>query len=573
MKKIRKKIISFIEAIDVFSISPAFLLTFKNKFQYSTISTKVMTLLITFLSLSSFFYFADNFINQTNPLNVLTEEKSLNPKKVQMNTNSFFFTFALENSTDNYRPFIDESIYKIEAMLETRENEILARSKLLIGKCELQDIPSQNRDLQKYFEKKLYKMYCFKNTSEAFINGTWDSEIFQGIRLKVSPCINKTSSIPCKSQEIIDDYLQGRYFLMHYTSVQTDLNSYKNPINIAAVDDFRPTSLKMSSQIYLYFGPVKIETDNGLFSENIVSDEGINLISQSLIPTETPNDLTILTIYLRLDGLSKTTKRKYDKVLDVLSKVGGLMRVLTLLGVVLLKPFLEEAMLQRVSNETFDYKELLKDDDKNSIKSRKIKLSLWEYIRNKVKKKKNLSRKSKIMRKSVKMMKKYLDISGVINRMFDIEKMKSTINNHEFHRMRSQKPQIILDEIDLKNAVHLNQQEKTFFQRFFMPNSKKKVEKKKQDFNEKKSRNFKEKIKNFDLVSSKSLYFKKEDFFNKKSKKLFFSLESPQNSNSEIKKLKEIEPQSSENGISDERAYKEINISQQPAFFHLKNFE
>lgn len=467
LRKVKKGIVYFFEVCDIFSVPPAFVFTFKNKFRYSTISTKFMTFVVVILSCAGFIYFSENFIYSKNPQTLLSEEFSLNPEPVLIGGNTFMFSFAMENASNNYVPYIDETIYKPEALLELRIEGYNSKQKIEIGPCGLEDLPSKDKEYSEYFYKNaLDKMYCFKNTSNLMMNGTWDSKIFKGLRVKFFPCKNDSNNTSCKSQEIINNYIENNYMLMHYTSAQTILKNYDKPFNYATVDDFRLTSLKLAYQLYLSFGRVRVETDSGIMKESLDVNEGINLVSANLIPYISSKD-EFYTFYLRLDPLTKVYKRKYDKILEVLSQIGGLIRVLTIFGAFLLKPFLEEAILQRVSNEIFDYEEIRRNMYQNASPNKiKIKLSIWEFLKTKFKKKRSLSAKSKILINTINRMKTNFDIAGLVNKLFDVEKLKMTASNKDYQIIKLQKPRIVLNDQGLNPQNFQSKKEETFHRLF-----------------------------------------------------------------------------------------------------------
>ena len=586
---LRDKLTRFFEIIDIFSYPPSFLFTFKGKFRYSTTSTKIMTILIGILTIMSFFYFGRNFINKANPFMTVTEEYGINPSPISMNRETFLFTFAMENVSNSNRPFIDESIYKVNASCATRSNEKTNKSYLTIEKCQLENIPSQNLEIKNYFINNNYsQMYCFQNYSQVLLNGTWDSEIFKDIRIQIRACDNKTDNNTCKSSELINSMLEGSYLIMHYLSVQTNFDDYDSPIKMFAVDDFQPTSLKYGNNYYIYFGKVKIETDNGFLSENIITNENMKFISTKSgnnLPQPEPGE-AFITVYLRLAGITQITKRKYDNFLDVLSKIGGIIRIFTIMGALLLKPFLEQSILQRVSNETFDYEEVINYENNKSNKvdriilshKKQIKLYYWEYIKSKFQKKQEMSKKMKILIQSINAMKKNLDISCLVNRLIDIEKLKIFMNNKDFEAMIDKKPTISLSEQNSKKFN--NDFEKKFHDKFlikansnFLKNGEVEIiNEKKQTFS-----NIEKKEIPPDLSNIKNLLNADNTSMKFENENQCYIYEMM--SNSERKDLtvsqnlgeKQIDSNSDDKTVEQEQNHKEINLTLNPKIVDRKN--
>jgi len=476
MMMIRKNVIFIIEAIDIFSYPCSFLFTFKGKFHYSTVSTKIMTIFIFSLSLLSLFYFGRNVLSKTNPQCILNEIYDADPEAVYMDANSFFFTFSMENNSNSYKPFIDESIYKVAVFSEKRINETLTYSAINMIRCDESHLPTNNEDVKNYFIKNHYQDFYFQNYSEVLMEGTWDSDVFTDIQILIRPCDNYTDNNTCQSPDVIKSKIEGGNFVMHYTSFQTDLNNYDAPLKIAAVDDFEPTTLQSTTQIYYSFSKVQVQTDVGVFTENFIYHEGVNLDSSKVNFYQYTNNDSFLNLYLRFDSNVKITTRKYDNILDILSKVGGLLRILTVFGFLFLRPFLSDALLQRISNEAFDYEECLNEIDaekpqnklqNKKTKTRKLKLSFWEFLKSKFRKKLDLNMKSRIMHRSVKIMKTNMDISLLMKRLFEIEKLKLMFRNkEEFELLNNQKPKIIWDEEKFEKIRFKSEFEKVFQRNF-----------------------------------------------------------------------------------------------------------
>lgn len=317
----------------------------------------------------------------------------------------------------------------------------------------------------------LNDLYCFKNYGEIKLKGTWDSDNFQDIKINIRPCKNSTDNNSCKSSEIITERLEGGYLVMHFTSNQQEIKNFKEPLKQIFVQEFEKTSLKTAAQKIFYFGSIKIESDIGIFGENMIYKEAPAFISSKLSYYSNDYNPYFFRLNLRLDYSNKTTSRRYDNILDVLSKMGGLLRILTIIATIFLKPFLEAALLQRVSNDTFDYQEMFNnecDDDNNRILPKKIKLTLWEYVQSKIRKKEKLKKTTKILLKCIKIMKKNIDITFLINKMFDVEKIKLILNNSDLEILKDQKPKIILDHKKFKKTVFRNELEKNFQKQFFI---------------------------------------------------------------------------------------------------------
>ena len=52
---------------------------------------------------------------------------------------------------------------------------------------------------------------------------------------------------------------------MYYTSFQTYTDNYKNPLQMYAMDNFLPTSRVHASNLFLFFGKIKVVDDSNTY--------------------------------------------------------------------------------------------------------------------------------------------------------------------------------------------------------------------------------------------------------------------------------------------------------------------
>lgn len=254
---LKSRIIIFFAAIDIFAYPLSSLLTFKGSFKYSTVSTKITTIFVILLSFSSFFYFSESMMTNRNPLTLLKEENIYDPEEVIMNSDNFFFSFAMENGLEDLRDFIDQTVYIVEAKLQTWKYGLhetsVSHVPLQIEPCNEKHIPTKNPLRESFLEKNFTHMYCFKNYSEVRIKGTWGLGFLKNIKISIRPCDNITENNTCKSPEIISKMIEGSYMSIYYTTVSASLEDFDNPIKRNLLFDFHQTSLEMASDIDFFF--------------------------------------------------------------------------------------------------------------------------------------------------------------------------------------------------------------------------------------------------------------------------------------------------------------------------------
>lgn len=64
-------------------------------------------------------------MKKINPITLVKEEFNYSPEEIAMNNEDFFISFAMDDHND--QPYIDETIYIIEAISRKWENGVLIK--------------------------------------------------------------------------------------------------------------------------------------------------------------------------------------------------------------------------------------------------------------------------------------------------------------------------------------------------------------------------------------------------------------------------------------------------------------
>ena len=99
------------QALDIFGVPPLF--TIRGRATFQTQIGSSLTIVCATLILTYILFFIDEMINHKSPnLNSITYYDET-PSEIILNKNNFSFVFGLQ--TKEYKNFIDESIYKVNA--------------------------------------------------------------------------------------------------------------------------------------------------------------------------------------------------------------------------------------------------------------------------------------------------------------------------------------------------------------------------------------------------------------------------------------------------------------------------
>lgn len=431
----------FLHAFDLFSISPGSRFTFKKSKLYTSMVGKFASTIIYALTLTAVYYFSRGFINKTQGQITTSEILTPNPEAFPLNKDTFFFAFALQNSSNNFLAFIDEQIYTIDAKLRIKESNNFTIKSIQIGECDSSDYPT-NPDLNQYFMSNSLKgYYCIKNWTELEMVGYWDSVFFKELQFYVRPCRNVTGGTICKDQKYIDDAFKDGYFGSFLSSGVVDPGNYENPIQYSPMNFYARISLKTYVFIEMSMQHNEIQTDSGSLLEDISIQKGISKTTERQSVMLDPQDM-VFELLIRLDRIKKVFTRKYDKIQDVLANVGGVYNFLMVVGSLLFGSLIDFQMAVDLSHNIFDISGSNKNGSskispQNSIKNgtipeinppsslRKKKTSFphfgfSENLR-------NWKRKIKVLWLAKKQIDMKLDISYIMSKILEIEKLKYII--------------------------------------------------------------------------------------------------------------------------------------------------
>ena len=309
---------------------------FKNKERMGTTFGFILTALYSVISIILFLLY---FIQTIMREEVSADFSTIYPSEISsinINNDIFYLAFGLEHPTKLTR-FIDEGIYYpevlyIEKMKENGEFITKSETKLHIERCNKVKF---GKDYQHLFEaNELNNSYCLKDFNLTLIGG-FKYKKMSIIKINVYPCVNNTKNKNhCKPQDLIDKYLTLTYFSFTAKDIGFNPFNYSFPI-IPIIQDLYTSIYKSIFKEYImYFGISQMNTDKGLFSTNIVNETFIKYIrdfhSFFFVDYEHYHSgKAIFTAEVRLEDTIYFINRKYTKMAEVFSTLGGYMKVIS----------------------------------------------------------------------------------------------------------------------------------------------------------------------------------------------------------------------------------------------------
>ena len=261
--------------------------------------------------------------------------------------------------------------------------------------------------------------------------GYWDSSLFKELQFYVRPCRNSTSNGTCRSQADIDLIFNDGYFGSFRTTGVVDPGNYERPIQYNPMNFYTRVSLKTYVFIELSLQHNEIQTDSGFLMENINIMKGIAKSTERQSVTIDPVDM-VFELLIRLDRTKRVFNRKYDKIQDVLANVGGVFNVLMLFGSILLGKILEINFSMELIKDIFEMRQnsVFESNSANnpqtniSHKFNGFYLSGKNYF-------KNLKKRWKILWIAKSQIDFKLDVTFLMNKLLEIEKIKYLLFNSD----------------------------------------------------------------------------------------------------------------------------------------------
>jgi len=241
----------------------------------------------------------------------------------------------------------------------------------------------------------------------------------------VSKCQNSTqSNITCKSEDEINE-------IGPFVKIQADIPNamydFNNEIN-PRTQSYDETIYKLDTSLFKTYTssmvPYYIKTDIGLINMDYVLDSIDFNSDTTTSDIFTASNGNLFQYNIQFSYNQQTYYRKNQKIYEIFANLGGFLNLLLLLGHLLCYTFNSLYLTHLIVNYSFNdpkKKADVLDDDKN------FKFSLTKYLF-------PFLYKKTIYYKAISNIIEYMDISNIIRRLQDIDKMKFILFDEEQRR-------------------------------------------------------------------------------------------------------------------------------------------
>jgi len=240
-------------------------LHFNKQKKYNTILGGILSIMVYSLTISLIITLGQTLIYKNSPrTNSVTLFKEYSPvidiQKMDIKIAFGFFLDYIGRFDDpSYFTFITEKsiISRTEGF---RKDKVTIPREYCESKADIFLTPQYNytKDFQL---NEIDKLYCLSNNNGT-MEGAYLLNYFENFKIQVKRCKNSTSSkIICKSDEEIDNTLQGGTFQFFYTTRYLDVIDPTNPMKEYLANYFIKIDPYSSRFVDLYFKQINITSD------------------------------------------------------------------------------------------------------------------------------------------------------------------------------------------------------------------------------------------------------------------------------------------------------------------------
>ncbi|KAL4429641.1 hypothetical protein ABPG74_017050 [Tetrahymena malaccensis] len=362
MSKFIKNIIS---QLDIYSIGVN--LNYKQQEKQKSFFSGLISILTFGIIGLILWEYGKELYQKKNPFIIQSQRQIVQAQRIQVDKNNIIMMVGIQDQLS--KSFVDPSYFTVKAVMQylvqstdSKTGQVIKKlvsSEREITACSLDDVGID--DLKPYFSSFQYTDYfCLKSTNQddkSYIEGDFDEQSFSQIYIYIQKCTNSTelNSVICKSSDEINSVMGNTKISLYLSDQLIVPTSFEQPFQYKGINLFSTISTYFQKEIQLYYTNSYIDTDQGIFYPDIYQTRGYSFVQQSEVIFHDQSE-TICRVLLRLRKQKEDyMQRRYAKVLDITAQVGGLLKVLTMAGAILLGPFQRLFYNKNIVNQLFSF--------------------------------------------------------------------------------------------------------------------------------------------------------------------------------------------------------------------------
>jgi hypothetical protein len=352
----KEKVKRFLLAIDLFGVEPK--LQMKSSSKFNSIIGGLISITFYIVTGLGILYFGQELFLREFPEVVESVEYEINPRRFNLTSNKFALFFGVSDSKDY---FIDPTVYQLQAEFTSYYKDRLTQKTQVVPlrfeSCEAEKHFSGFAQQISMYNLSNYQCINTDDLNQVYLEGFWVMTNYTELNIVVGLCNNSTSSAVCKPREQIVKRLTTGSFLVSFTDTIFNPIHFDHPESHVIRQVYTSFSTQLFKQLLLYFNNIDYVTDSGLVIENLNNEPHLRYErNKELFTFGEPTDI-VLTNVLRLSDIKNSYRRRYMKVQDFISHVGGLLKGIMTGIQVVLGAFLNTNYFHNLINESYIHSE------------------------------------------------------------------------------------------------------------------------------------------------------------------------------------------------------------------------
>lgn len=355
--------------------------TYKSKPSYTTHFGAAVSFLVIILIILLAVYFSSNLTKRLNPYVVYQEETISHFPRVPITVQNY--TMAIKIIDDNMEVWTKE---KMDSIIDFRPlyihftNQTYDVIDVPIKLCE--EVYPDISNLTINSEQFIGAM-CPYNFSYP-IYGNTETEDFGLLTNLIYPCSNSTHNPEkvCKTTEEIKKAMRNTQIKILYIDNILYATDYARPLHKITSVYWDFLDFQVFKNIEFYFKSVTIDTDSGILLQSIETQYGAifdpKLYVKNLI-RGTNEQLPLFQIDIKSINQRVYCKRIYEKIQNVLANMGGIIKALMTVGLIVIVLVNNTILKFDMVNSFYDYTQIYESDSKKIVELRKMARSGVRY--------------------------------------------------------------------------------------------------------------------------------------------------------------------------------------------------
>ncbi|CAD8121756.1 unnamed protein product [Paramecium sonneborni] len=384
-------IFQIIKSLDIFGQSIT--LNINKQKTYKTVFGGISSICLIFILITIFQSNIVDFFQKSDVSFATKTEFDPKPDQIVMNIKNYMVAFSIEQENFVNQPMFNITIEQRHYYRNQLGNLVKQVDYLQLEPCTLEHfqflINQTDSDFESQFNQlELSKWLCPQKNFEFYMEGTYTSTEFDFIRVIVSDCDDTKSGYlnwkpTCATKSQKDQHLnkEGQFKLQIY-QVNSVINPnspsqyYQSYLDGEMYFTFVPQ--KLSRQANLFYRKYQFQNDNSLLPFQSIDEKEL-IVRQSvdyrdLTELGRDTDKNYAIVYLRRSQFSEFIYRRYVKIDELLSFLGGFLQIMiTSFGIIIM--YYNKLSLQiELSNKLYNFPGQVLG--KSKIKNNKVQQTL-----------------------------------------------------------------------------------------------------------------------------------------------------------------------------------------------------